>query len=414
MRPAPHPAAPPPPAPRAWLRRPDPDREDAFWEEVRRIGTPIVAPDPTHSGRRLVTFLWRAEGPLDGVYVRLNRVTDKDRVADGLMRRVPGTSAWTTTLSLPAELRCSYEICPVPAGAGGAGLVATLGGREPGLPLLPDPLVRGPVLAPAAGVRTSVLALDRAPAQPEWAGPPAAVRGRVAVDERPLLGRRRPVWSYLPDPADVGERPVGLLVLLDGEVWFGGLGVAAALELAARSGRVPPYAVVGIGNLDVRDRIAILGGRAETVREIADRVVPDLRAAHPEVAWAGPERTVLCGQSLGGATALVAALEAPEVFGAVLAHSPSLWWHPGAAPRPADLTADGPTWLREQYADAPATGTRVRIDVGQLEGLTVPQAGLLTDLMRARGWSVDLDLYTGGHDVACWRGALVAGLAALG
>ncbi len=49
-----------------------------------------------------------------GVYVRLNRVTDKDNVAKGMMTQLPTTDIWHLTLRLPASYCGSYTMVEIP------------------------------------------------------------------------------------------------------------------------------------------------------------------------------------------------------------------------------------------------------------------------------------------------------------
>ncbi len=58
--------------------------------------------------------MWRAASPLRGVYVRLNRVTDKDNVAKGMMTQLPTTDIWHLTLRLPASYCGSYTMVEIP------------------------------------------------------------------------------------------------------------------------------------------------------------------------------------------------------------------------------------------------------------------------------------------------------------
>src|SRR5690606_31945897 len=117
---------------------------------------------------------------------------------------------------------------------------------------------------------------------------------------------------------------------------------------------------------------------------------------------------------LGGLSALFAAVQTPGAYGAVIAHSPSMWWRPGGTATPSSLGAGGePDWITRQIAERPATGVRVRLDVGTREGPTVAHARTLAAALRSRGYPHRLAVYEGGHDFACWRGALLDGLAAL-
>lgn len=384
---------------------------EEFWAEVCAAGAPLVERHPTDVTLRSVTFLYRAEQSLAGVYLRINRVTDKDQVARGLMRPVGDTGIWRVGLDLPADLRVSYGFAEIPAGADLEAVLPTLGGRRPAYVAGPDPAHHGLPLVGDGGDPSSVLALDESPPQPEWeVDPEPAVAGVVASLPVELAGRERPVWTYVPRAA--GATTVGTLVVCDGGMWFERLGLPAALEAAVRSGRIPPFAVIGIGHHDVPDRVATLGANERLVRDVMSRVGEPLRSQHPELAWGGRDTTVLAGQSLGGVTALAAALDAPQTYGAVIAHSPSMWWRPGGQRSPADL-GRGELWLADQFADGPTHPIRLRCAVGSLEGLTVPAVERWQAIAEAAGWEVGLRTYAGGHDFAWWRGALIDDLAAL-
>ncbi|GAA1079358.1 alpha/beta hydrolase-fold protein [Nocardiopsis composta] len=380
-----------------------------FWERVSRRGTPLLTAHPEDPGRRLATFLWRAAAPLGGVHLSANRVTDKQRHAEGEMAPIPGTDVWGLTLDLPAALRFSYGFTPRPPGTPPS--APALPGEGPGT--LPDPLNRSRPLRADGPLGLSVFAGDAAPPQPEWEGA-APPPGRVHRAEVPVAGGApRRVRLYAPAPSDA---PAGLLVLFDGKVWFGDLHAPAALEAAAAAGRIPPFAVLGVENHGRADRVARLGADPAFLHAVAEHLVPwaERRLAGDGVRLAGRERRVLCGQSLGGLSALFAAVQTPGAYGAVIAHSPSMWWRPGGTATPSSLGAGGePDWITRQIAERPATGVRVRLDVGTREGPTVAHARTLAAALRSRGYPHRLAVYEGGHDFACWRGALLDGLAAL-
>lgn len=411
----------------AWLAEPHPPAAEDRWADAAVAGTPLVSPSPAGRHRRQVTFLWRATEPLAAVYLSLNRITDKDRFRHGLMTPVAGTDIWAHTLDLAADLRASYAFCPVPVGQDSDPLLASLGGRFPALPFLVDPLNRTAAVATGRNGTASVVALDLAPPQHEWeraaagstdtgltirglAGTGLAGTVSARLSRGPIAGRRRRLWTYLP-PTDPPE-PVGVLVLFDGDVWSA-LDAPAALDAAITSRRIPPFAVVGVENTDIPDRIRTLGPDPGVLRELAAECVERTRAGNPGIRWAGRERTVLCGQSLGGLAALAAALDAPEVFGAVLAHSPSMWWRPGGGITPAGLPPVADSWITRRFARADPTDVRIRCDTGRLETATVPHVQHLHECLRKRGWRSELALYMGGHDFACWRGALIEGLSTM-
>ncbi|EED2659584.1 esterase family protein, partial [Salmonella enterica subsp. enterica serovar Michigan] len=253
-----------------------------FWRAVNSLALPLVTAINGADDEREVTFLWRAASPLRGVYVRLNRVTDKDNVAKGMMTQLPTTDIWHLTLRLPASYCGSYTMVEIPPETPDE-TVLQLGSRFASLVGKADPLNSTPGINVRGNAQESVLALDHAPAQEEWSGC-RAYAGQLFTSEHRLAGQRRRVRLYLPDVPVV--QPLGLLVLTDGEIWFDHLGVSAAIDAAIRSGRIAPVAVLGIDNINARERVAILGGRRELVLDIAERLLPTLRAKYPERRWA--------------------------------------------------------------------------------------------------------------------------------
>ncbi|SUG13667.1 enterochelin esterase [Salmonella enterica subsp. arizonae] len=85
-----------------------------FWQEANSLALPLVTAIDGTDDEREVTFLWRAAYPLQGVYVRLNRVTDKDNVTKGMMTQLPTTDIWHLTLRLPASYCGSYTMTEIP------------------------------------------------------------------------------------------------------------------------------------------------------------------------------------------------------------------------------------------------------------------------------------------------------------
>ena len=120
-----------------------------FWREAESLNVPLVTPVEGAEDEREVTFLWRARHPLQGVYLRLNRVTDKEHVEKGMMSALPETDIWTLTLRLPASYCGSYSLLEIPPGttaetiALSGGRFATLAGKADPLNKMPEINVRG-------------------------------------------------------------------------------------------------------------------------------------------------------------------------------------------------------------------------------------------------------------------------------
>ncbi|MFF7095656.1 enterochelin esterase [Streptomyces rubradiris] len=388
-----------------------------FWREAERSGTPLVEEidgDPRH---RAVTFLWRGHRATRQVLFSGNRITDRARLADSLLERVPGTDVWHLGLRLRADHRGSYR------------LAADISLREP--PADPDALqqrLRSLAAHAAAdplnprriatrwqSADSSVFALPDAPAQP-WSGRRGTVpAGRV---ERHRVTAAAPAgdrdaWIYL--PPETGRRdgtPLPVAVVCDGDMWFGRLGLADTLDAMIADGALPPLAVVAPDAVDRTARWRDLGAREPFVSFLADVLLPWAAGRWPITT--DPRRTVVAGQSLGGMTALYAGYLRPDRFGNVLAQSPSLWWRPGlpspAGPKPP---VHGDPWLVARFKAEPPRPLAVHLDVGLHEGAMADHARVLYDTLRAGGHRVTFDAFNGGHDYACWHGALADGLARL-
>ncbi|GGM15546.1 enterochelin esterase [Streptomyces fumigatiscleroticus] len=388
-----------------------------FWAEVERLGTPLVEELAGEPGHRAVTFLWRGHRATRQVLFLGNRITDRDRLAGSLLERVPGTDVWHLGLRLRADHRGSYRM---------AADIST--GQPPADPealqqrlrslsahAAADPLNRHTIATrwqPAAG---SVFALPHAPAR-SWAGRRDNVpAGRV---ERHRVAASAPVgdrdtWVYLPPDHDRDEvSPLPVVVLCDGDMWFGRLGLAGTLDALIADGALPPLAVLAPDAVDRRTRWRDLGGREPFVAFLADELLPWAAGRWPLTT--DPRRTVVAGQSLGGVTALYAALLRPGRFGNVLAQSASLWWRPGLPPpRGPKPPVYGAPWLVGRYAAAGPKPVTVHLDVGLHEGSMVDHNRALFQALRTAGHRVTYDEYNGGHDYACWHVALADGLVRL-
>ncbi|PJR64095.1 alpha/beta hydrolase-fold protein [Raoultella sp. T31] len=376
-----------------------------FWHEVESAAFPLMTKSSSNTENREVTFLWRSEEALQGVYLRLNRVTDKKDVKKGLMTHIPSTDIWTLTLELPASYRGSYSFIEIPPGMTSEE-ISQLGGRFSPLPGQSDPFNKTSEIN-IRGFGESVLSLDLAPEQTEWDDTSHTCSGILSTSYSFVAGHQRQIRFYL--PKNPTSDPLGLLVLPDAETWFGRIGITRAIDIAITTGRIAPMAILGIDNINESDRVNILGGNKKLILDIAGNLIPRLYKDYPDIVWAGRSNTILAGQSLGGVTALMAALYAPDIFGTVISHSPSMWWSPDRN-TPIMFTDNDTSWVSKQVLSTLPKDVNIRLGVGSLEGATVPHVQQLHQSLLAAGLKSEVSVYTGGHDYAWWRGAIIDGL----
>ena len=372
----------------------------AFWATVGTV-SPIVEPDPDDPAARLVTFLWQDPGAAH-VVLEVNKVTSGPR--QGAMERIPGTDIWHRTLRLDGRWRGGYGFASLDA-AGLTALEQSADQQDPrdrgaaarALRALrartrPDP--RNPLVETGpGGARTSVAELDRAPEQP-W----LALPGQPAPDPSPCVGPGgRALWEWTPAAGTSSPRP--LVLVLDGEAWRDRGHVSATVAALTGARLIRPPVVVWVDNGTGPVRVADLSVDSDIAHWLACDLVPWLRdryAANTDGVTLSPDPAdvVIVGQSLGGLTALKTVLDHPDLVGAALAQSSSLWQDD----------------MLERARAADPGRARLWLEVGTNEPVLLEPHRRLREVLAERGVSHDYREFVGGHDPVCWRGGIGDGL----
>lgn len=347
------------------------DREpgtEAFWTAAG--GAPRTVPDG--DGWRTL-FLWRGDTP-----ARLGFESWSDPVA---LNRYSGTDCWYAEVRMPRRLRVTYQF------------------------LTGEDAFADPLNPHGAGVDRSIAATPDAPAQPYW---PAV--GADAVLPVPVT-RLRWASARLGGRRTVRLHPVGgggpLVLLLDGDDWLYLHPAMTAFEAAVAAGDVPPVTLVF---LPARDREAEFTCLPELWEAVRDELLPLVAESGVPV---DTSRLVVAGQSLGGLSALYAALEFPKLVTRIACQSGSFWWTPDAlgSPDPLGGPAGGSLAARLQQERPDLSGLRIAFAVGEHETEMLPHCALVESLTREAGAAVQVTRTASGHDRAGWRGALVSDVA---
>jgi len=392
--------------------------QEQLWQQV--TSTPLVEADPTQEGKYLVTFLWR--GAAHNVLLFVNRITDEKNLADSYMRRLPGTDTWYLTYRMDGDWRASYCFLPAPT----ADQAPWLQGSQVRLRQaldggLPDP--GNPVTCTnRRGFVQSVVSLPLAPAWPlgEWpvfaddaadagsldaaaagrldadAGAGAGDAGRLdAVADVETLGRK--IWVYTPALIDRAQSwPV--LLVLDGEVWLKRHRLHLALAQLMQAGLIAPAYMVFIDSGGTEQRWQELGDSESDFGGYLSGQLLNWLKAHYAIS-PNPADRVVIGQSLGALTVLRTLVAYPQLIGAGISQSASLWQEVLFNELNAlDATA------------RPLAGTRAWIEVGSQEWILAPLQPKAVRQLRQAGMQVKDMVYNGGHDYACWRINLASAL----
>lgn len=219
------------------------------------------------------------------------------------------------------------------------------------------------------------------------------------------LGDRQLV-AYQPS----GPGPWPLALFLDAQNVFGDAGSFAGgwhlhEALAARERRAQrvPFVLALPHGQDARIEelspwSAARGRPGRAAAHLEQVVAPLITRARRELpVLAEPEQTLIAGSSLGGLFALYAFFERPDLFGAVLAMSPSLWVGRGAA-------------LRHLAAKRRGRPGKIYLDCGgrEMRGRALLQAASLAQALAERGYTPPRWLMwrpdaSGVHNERAWR-----------
>lgn len=388
-----------------------------LWQQI--TSTPLLEADPTQEGKYLVTFLWR--GAAHSVLLFVNRLTDEKNLADSYMRRLPGTDTWYLTYRMDGDWRASYCFLPAPAAAQAPWLQGSQVRLRQALDGgLPDP--HNPVTCTnRRGFVQSVVSLPLAPAWPlgQWpvfsddagagrfdGGGLGAGRGDAdagsldagrldVVADLDTLGRQ--IWVYTPAPIS-RTQSYPVLLVLDGEVWLKRHHLHLALEQLMDAGLIAPAYIVFIDSGGTEQRWQELGDSESDFGGYLSGQLLNWLKAHYAIS-SNPADRVVIGQSLGALTVLRTLVAYPQLIGAGISQSASLW---------QDVLFNELNAL--DATQTPLAGTRAWIEVGSQEWILAPLQPKAVCQLREAGMQVKDMVYNGGHDYACWRINLASAL----
>ncbi|MFG2430591.1 alpha/beta hydrolase-fold protein [Streptomyces sp. NPDC048590] len=339
---------------------------DTFWAAA---GAPTSVRGD--GGGWLTLFLWR------GSSARIGFESWSEPVP---LRRWGTTDCWYAEVSMPERLRVTYQF------------------------LTEDGAFADPSNPAGAGGDRSVAATPDAPAQPHWP--------LVGVEDVLPLPRTRVRWASarLGGRRTVRVHPVGgggpVVLLLDGDDWLYLHPAMTAFDSAFAAGEMPPVTLVFLPSGDREAEFSCSPALWEAVR---DELPGRLAESGVRAEW---DRLVVAGQSLGGLSAMYAALEFPDLVSRVACQSPSLWWAPGALEGPDPLRGPAGGDIAARLRRRPdLSGLRIAFDVGEHEARMLPHCERAEALTREAGATVRTSRSASGHDRAGWRHALLRDVA---
>ena len=218
--------------------------------------------------------------------------------------------------------------------------------------------------------------------------------GRLdVVADLDTLGRQ--IWVYTPAPIS-RTQSYPVLLVLDGEVWLKRHHLHLALAQLMDAGLIAPAYIVFIDSGGTEQRWQELG-ESNFGRYLTGPLLNWLKT-HYAISPKPAERVVI-GQSLGALTVLRTLVAYPQLIGAGISQSASLW---------QDVLFNELNAL--DATQTPLAGTRAWIEVGSQEWILAPLQPKAVHQLRKAGMQVKDMVYNGGHDYACWRINLASAL----
>ncbi|MBX9445645.1 enterochelin esterase [Dickeya chrysanthemi] len=399
--------------------------DDAWWQQIARLGTPLV--EMLDAGQVRATFLWRdpngdeSHSAIQRVYADINGVTDHHSTDPQSLERLPGTDIWHWSMVLEHDWRGSYSLIPIaatqlPPVFSDDELQRDEQQREWWCSLFPCAIADPLNLSRPWGEQLSAAHMPAAPSQLAWqavdkgsALPPDAARLTVFDWKSEQLGNQRRIWLYTTGVSDEpAQRP--LCIVLDGQKWAEETPLFTALDAETAAGHLPPAVWLFIDAIDGETRCRELPCDAAFWQAVQQELLP--QTARLEPFSNDPDRTVVSGQSYGGLAALYAGLHWPQRFGRVLTQSGSFWW-----PNlqfitdfdQRDTLEPGVLVIEVRQSGRTASPLVIFQEAGRREADIAFVNQQMHEALIAAGHQVHQRVYAGGHDTLCWRGGLMDG-----
>jgi len=206
-------------------------------------------------------------------------------------------------------------------------------------------LVAGLILVPAAHAQTTT--------GPAVAETPIVI-GRSFALPSTVMGATREINVWLPPGYADSGKTYPVLFVLDGGQDQDFHHISGIAQLGTIVGTTRDVIVVGVASVDRRNELALpttnpeliarypTQGQSERFRRFLGEEVQPFIAAHFRTSG----ETALMGESLAGLFVVETFLKEPQMFGAYVAVSPSLWWDGG------ELARQSGTRLRDQSNDS--------------------------------------------------------------
>jgi enterochelin esterase-like enzyme len=239
---------------------------------------------------------------------------------------------------------------------------------------------------------------------------PGTAKGKVemfSIEDNEYKRKRR-VWVYTPPNYNRNSAaPYSLLICFDGSSYINDIPAPTILDNLLAAHKIQPTVAVMVDNEEAR--LGDLANHQTFVDFMSRDLLPWVRKTYHVAP--DPDKTILCGYSVGGLAAAYVAFRRPDLFGNVLSQSGAFW-------RGNEGGTDDLEWLTMQFKNSPKLSLRFYLEVGALEtGKTaggpvfIEATRRLRQVLKDKGYDLRYEEIPGArHEPAHWRRQLAEGL----
>ncbi|TXR53663.1 enterochelin esterase [Reinekea thalattae] len=399
-----------------------------WWSAIKKTGTPVLFEIDSNWVDAIFLYQKKPEDNFENLYIHISGITNHHCFQLAEFEQFNQTDVWLFRCRLAKNWRASYQLLPrfsqqIREPLTGSQMEKQLQHRQFLIQLfesaIADPLNNNNLPHCPWGKKHSALSMPNAIPQTAW----QTFDNQSYTQEQNNLTRHswlsnqlqqeRHYWLFNTSNTE-DSKDLPLVILLDGDFWAETLPISGVVQQQTQQGHLPAAVYLFIDSIDGKQRMQDLMGSDDFWFAINNELIPDIASQLPITEK--PEHTVVTGQSLGGLSALYAALKWPQRYGAVLSQSGSFWWPDNRLIFQQDsekiALTDEMQQLLELGAQRP-NKLNVFMEVGSAEEAMVPLNNAVFNALKQQQHSIDFRHFAGGHDRYCWRGGLIEGLTKL-
>lgn len=371
-----------------------------FWEEISEFGSPLIE-DINIQGKKLITFLYKEEEPLENVVVLLGPARIDYR--RNKMHKIQATNIWFRSYLVHEEAKFQYLLSPNDPLTYPIDILPDfkkLAKREAGFII--DPLNKYPY--PTNNPVVSTVGISDYDVKITNKSLKGTYEEFYIWSEQ--VNNKRKVGLYIPCGIDL-EQEVKLLTFLDGELNPDYVPALNIIDTLIHSNQMKPIIVALVDNVD---REKEMGCNRQFSNFLSDELTTYIEETKKLRLG---RNNCICGFSMGGIGALYTGINRTEIYRNVLIASTSLYWSPRDYKESEYLI-----WYIAEKQTKPAN---IYIECGKMEDHSDLQhffggtSNLLSNrhlrnVLIAKAYKHRYFEYEGGHDFIHWRDSLERGL----